>query len=76
MAGTVTWSLLRELASFRAENGCATSLYVNLDPRDVPTAGDAQARVNALLTAAAKSERIRKTRYSSRRESKLWIRRR
>ena len=30
MAGMVTWSLLRELASFRAENGCATSLYLNL----------------------------------------------
>jgi len=57
MAGTVTWSLLRELAGFRAENGCATSLYLNLDPSDVPTAGDAQARVNALLTAAAKSDR-------------------
>jgi peptide chain release factor subunit 1 len=57
MAGMVTWSLLRELASFRAENGCATSLYLNLDPSDVPTAGDAQARMNALLTAAAKSTR-------------------
>jgi len=57
MAGMVTWSLLRELASFRAENGCATSLYLNLDPSDVPTAGDAQARMNALLTVAAKSGR-------------------
>jgi len=57
MAGMVTWSLLRELASFRAENGCATSLYLNLDPSDVPTAGDAQARMNALLTAVAKSDR-------------------
>src|SRR5205823_10354391 len=57
MADTVTWSLLRELASFRAENGCATSLYLNLDPSEVPTAGDAQARMNALLTAVAKSDR-------------------
>ena len=57
MAGMVTWSLLRELASFRAENGCATSLYLNLDPSEVPTAGDAQARMNALLTAVAKSDR-------------------
>jgi peptide chain release factor subunit 1 len=57
MAGMVTWSLLRELASFRAENGCATSLYLNLDPSDVPTAGDAQVRMNALLSAAAKSDR-------------------
>jgi peptide chain release factor subunit 1 len=57
MAGMVTWSLLRELASFRAESGCATSLYLNLDPSDVPTAGDAQVRMNALLTAASKPDR-------------------
>src|SRR5712691_4823422 len=57
MARSVTWSLLRELASFRAEKGCATSLYLNLDPSDVPTAGDAQAHMNALLTAAEKTDR-------------------
>jgi peptide subunit release factor 1 (eRF1) len=53
----VTWSLLRELAAFHAEKGCATTLHVNLDPRDTPTAGDAQARMNALLTAAEKTDR-------------------
>jgi peptide chain release factor subunit 1 len=57
MADTVTWSLLRDLASFRAEKGCATSLYVNLDPSEVPTAADAQTRMNALLTAAEKTDR-------------------
>ena len=57
MSAMVTWSLLRELASFRAENGCATTLYLNLDPSDVPTAGDAQVRMHALLTAAAKPDR-------------------
>jgi len=57
MAGTVTWSLLRELAAFRAEKGCAISLCLNLDPSDVPTAGDAQARMNAMLHAADKSDR-------------------
>jgi peptide chain release factor subunit 1 len=57
MAGMVTWSLLRELAGFRAEKGCATSLHVNLDPSDVPTAGDAQTRMNALLNAAEKTDR-------------------
>lgn len=62
MAGTVTWSLLRELAGFRAENGCATSLLVNLDPSDVPTAGDAQSRMNALLNAAGKTDRADLTR--------------
>jgi peptide chain release factor subunit 1 len=57
MADTVTWSLLRELANFRAEKGCATSLYLNLDPSQVPTAGDAQTRMNALLNAAEKTDR-------------------
>jgi len=57
MAGTVTWSLLRELAGFRAEKGCAISLCLNLDPSDVPTAGDAQARMNAMLHAADKTDR-------------------
>jgi peptide chain release factor subunit 1 len=57
MGDTVTWSLLRELANFRAEKGCATSLYLNLDPSEVPTAGDAQTRMNALLNAAEKTDR-------------------
>ena len=57
MAGTVNWSLLRELAGFRAEKGCAISLHVNLDPSEVPTASDAHARMNALLTAAEKADR-------------------
>src|SRR5712691_10562230 len=55
MAGTVTWSLLRELAGFRAEKGCAISLYLNLDPSVAPTAGDAQTRVNSLLDEGEKS---------------------
>src|SRR5438034_3456697 len=57
MADTVTWSTLRQLAGFRAENGCAISLYLNLDPSDVPTASDAQARMDARLNAAEKSDR-------------------
>ena len=57
MADAVTWSLLRELANFRAEKGCATTVYLNLDPSDVPTAGDAQTRMNALLNAAEKTDR-------------------
>ena len=39
----------RELAGFRAEKGCAISLYLDLDPKNVPTAGDADARVSSLL---------------------------
>jgi peptide chain release factor subunit 1 len=57
MADSVTWSTLRQLAGFRAENGCATSLYLNLDPSEVPTAGDAQMRMNALLSTAEKVDR-------------------
>jgi peptide chain release factor subunit 1 len=49
MAETVTWERLRELAEFRAEKGCAISLYLDLDPHIVPTAGDADARVSSLL---------------------------
>jgi peptide chain release factor subunit 1 len=49
MAETVSWDGLRELAEFRAEKGCAISLYVDLDPSTVPTAGDAATRVSALL---------------------------
>jgi peptide chain release factor subunit 1 len=57
MAATLTWAQLRELAAFRTENGCAISLYVNLDPSEVPTPGDAQSRMNALLATAEKTER-------------------
>jgi hypothetical protein len=57
MNGSLTWSLLRDLANFRAEKGCATSLYLNLDPSQVPTPGDAQTRMNALLSSAEKTDR-------------------
>src|ERR687888_266411 len=57
MADSVTWSQLRELASFRADKGCATTVYLNLDPSEVPTAGDAQTRMNALLNTAEKIDR-------------------
>ena len=46
---------LRELAAFRAEHGCAISLYLDLDPSRVPTAGDTATRVHSLLDIAAKS---------------------
>ena len=57
MAGSVTWTQLRELAAFRTDRGCAISLYLNLDPSQVPTAGDAQTRMNALLGEAEKTDR-------------------
>jgi peptide chain release factor subunit 1 len=49
MAETVSWDGLRELAEFKAEKGCAISLYVDLDPSTAPTAGDAATRMSALL---------------------------
>ncbi len=55
MAETVTWDGLRELAEFRAEKGCAISMYVDLDPSIVPTAGDADTRFNSLLSEAERS---------------------
>jgi peptide chain release factor subunit 1 len=50
MAETVSWDGLRELAGFRAENGCAISFYLDLDPKTAPTAGDAATRMSALLS--------------------------
>ena len=46
---------LRELAGFRAENGCAISLYLNLDPSITPTAADVATRVRSLLDNGSKS---------------------
>src|SRR5262249_17419291 len=54
MAATVDWQALRELAGFRAGEGCAVSFYVNLDPHVVPTAVDARTRVHSLLDEGAK----------------------
>ena len=52
---TVSLDGLRELAGFRARNGCAISLYLDLDPTVSPTARHTSGRVNALLDAASKS---------------------
>jgi peptide chain release factor subunit 1 len=56
----VNWDQLRELAAFRAEKGCAISLFVNLDPSAAPTPADIQARVNSLLDRAGKDIEERK----------------
>jgi peptide chain release factor subunit 1 len=61
MAETVSWDGLRELAGFRAEKGCAISLYVNLDPSIAPTAGDADTRVSSLLAEAERSDGANRT---------------
>ncbi len=54
MGMRLTWEGLRELAAFRAENGCAISLYLNLDPSVTPTPAAAEARARSLLDEAAK----------------------
>jgi peptide chain release factor subunit 1 len=61
VAGTLSWDQLRELAGFRAENGCAVSLYVDLDPSDSPTPGAVETRVNSLLSAAERKLDERKS---------------
>jgi peptide chain release factor subunit 1 len=57
MARTVTWDELRSLASFRAQRGCAISLYLDLDPADSPTPRTADMRLNSLLDEAGKAQR-------------------
>jgi peptide chain release factor subunit 1 len=56
MAETVTWDVLRELAEFRAEKGCAISVYVNLDPSVSPTADDADTRISSLIAEGERSQ--------------------
>ena len=50
MAATVSWEKLKELAAFRARRGRAISLYLDLDPRVAPTAGDVATRANAVVS--------------------------
>jgi hypothetical protein len=52
VAGTITWQQLRELAAFRAESGCAVSIYVNLDPSEVPTSAGLDTRAGSLISVA------------------------
>src|SRR5689334_15063747 len=56
MAATVTWEVLRDLAAFRAEQGCAISLYLDLDPGESPTPEAVDTRINALLDSISRWE--------------------
>jgi peptide chain release factor subunit 1 len=60
VAGTLTWEQLRELAGFRAGKGCAISLYVSLDPSEVPTPPALETKLNSLLDAAERQLEERK----------------
>ena len=55
MAVTVTWDMLRDLATVRAESGCAIRLYLDLDPSASPTPAAVDSRINAHLDAIEKS---------------------
>src|SRR3954451_25360415 len=57
----MTWEQLRELAGFRAEKGCAISVYVDLDPSEVPTPPDVETKVNSVLAAAERQLDERKS---------------
>jgi peptide chain release factor subunit 1 len=61
MTTTVTDSVLRTLSGFRAENGCAISLYIDLDPSSTPTAPDVVTKFNALLSELEKEAEARGT---------------
>jgi peptide chain release factor subunit 1 len=53
-AATVTNELVRRLAGFRASNGCAISIFVDLDPSTVPTAPDVETKFHSVLAQAEK----------------------
>ena len=57
MAAVVTERLLRELAGFRAGNGCAVSIYVDFDPSEVPTIPDEKTKFRATVLEAERKAR-------------------
>ena len=64
MPSSITWEQLRELAAFRAERGCAVSLYMGLDPSIVPTAGDLASHTRSMLARAERQVDEQRTRLS------------
>src|SRR5881392_2264287 len=53
MTIALTTDLLRDLAAFRAENGCAISIYI--DPSSVPTAAGVDTKFHSVLSQAEKA---------------------
>jgi len=60
VASTVTWDSLRDLAGLRAHNGCAISLFVDLDPSVTPTPANFDTHVHALIDEVERSEAARR----------------
>jgi hypothetical protein len=54
MATAVTTDTLRGLAGFRAANGCAISIFLDLDPSATPTPPDVETKFNSHLSEAEK----------------------
>ena len=52
MAESITWEKLRELAAFRSARGLAVSVYVGLEPSDVPTPAEVAAHVRSVIGKA------------------------
>src|SRR3954454_21427601 len=48
----ITLDTVRSLAEFRAQRGCALSLYLDLDPSTTPTAAELDSRISSLLSRA------------------------
>jgi hypothetical protein len=59
MAATETSDLVRQLAAFRASNGCALSVYVGFDPSSTPTTPEVEAKFSAVLSGAEKEAETR-----------------
>src|SRR5439155_16254138 len=49
MTSVMTLESLRDLAGFRTDNGCAISVYLDLDPSTTPTAADVETRARSVL---------------------------
>ena len=67
MTSTVTDNVLRTLSAFRAENGCAISLYIDLDPSSTATAPRAETKFNSLFSELEKEAEA----HGSERECRL-----
>ena len=55
MATAVTTDTLRSLAGVRAANGCALTVFIDLDPSSTPTPADADTKMNSILAEAEKA---------------------
>jgi peptide chain release factor subunit 1 len=55
MATAVTTDILRDLAGLRAANGCAISIYLDLDPSATPTIPDVETKFNSVLSETEKN---------------------